>query len=491
MPKAWSDLSKPDLSRIFPKEIEVSNPPDPTAPADGKEPPCVPATTPTSAATLAAMPPTPAPPTSPPAVAPRRLFGPPPPVQLRQPENLSLWRYGIISQFLHQSPAEPESFHRRLAKVADMVWTDTRGRMRTIPAETLRGWIYRYRKGGIQALAGRPRADRGGTKVPEKILDRLKELRQENPSLTTQRLLKQLIQENLWNKVQPSRTALYRTVRNQGLDRQSQNASLPPAKAFAYDQFGQMWTADFLHGPRVRMGRKLQKLYLLAIIDDASRYIVHAAFYTTEGVEALIQGLSIAVKRFGIPQRFYTDNGSAFRSLHLQMVAARLGFTLPHTPAYTPKGRGKIERFFRTVRDQFLEGTTSPTVASWNQKLSLWLDEYHHRQHSGIEATPLEKRLAIAKATKNFPDVADPLGKAFLLESKRKVRRDGTINLDSKVWDIPDALPGEIISVLHAPWEPHQILVGPEFRVAKPVDLTAQANRYNHNPVRGNKEAKS
>jgi hypothetical protein len=303
------------------------------------------------------------------------LLRPPPPAQLRQPENLSLWRYGIISQFLHQSPAEPESFHRRLAKVADMVWTDTKGQRRTIPAETLRGWIYRYRKGGIQALAGRP--------------------------------------------------------------------------------------------------------------------LVHAAFYTTEGVEALIQGLSIAVKRFGIPQRFYTDNGSAFRSLHLQMVAARLGFTLPHTPAYTPKGRGKIERFFRTVRDQFLEGTSSPTVATWNQKLSLWLDEYHHRQHSGIEATPLEKRLSIAKATKNFPDVADPLGKAFLLESKRKVRRDGTINLDSKTWDIPDSLPGEIISVLHARWEPNQILVGPEFRVAKPVDLTAQANRYNHSPVRGNKETKS
>jgi len=406
-----------------------------------------------------------------------------------QTSPIALWRYGIISPLLHSCPQEPTSLLARLREAAAVVWTDPQGQRRLIPAETMRSWIYQYRKGGIGALADQPRTDKGTTEVGQNLLDGLASLRDKHPTLTTQRLLSLAHEQGSWNGVRPSRSAIYRAVAARGLQRRkTDNPSSQAAKAFAYSEFGQMWTADFLHGPKVRIGNKLQKLYLLAIIDDASRYIVHASFYITEGVQALIHALSIAIKRFGIPQRFYTDNGSAFRSLHLQMISARLGFVLPHTPAYTPQGRGKIERFFRTTRDQFLDGNEAPTRQAWNQKLVHWIDQYHHRRHEGIDATPLDKRLAMVNSTKPFLDLADPLGKAFLMEATRKVRRDGTINLDSKVWDIPDAMPGEVISILHAPWEPDTILVGPEHRIAKPIDRLAQANRFAHNPVRGNKE---
>lgn len=406
-----------------------------------------------------------------------------------QSSPIALWRYGIISPMLHACPEEPTSLLARLRQAATVVWTDPYGQQRRIPAETMRSWIYQFRKGGIGALADQPRLDKGTTEVAQKFLDSLAALREKQPTLTTKRLLSMAFEQELWNGVGPSRSTIYRAVAARGLQRRKSDYQTPhAAKAFAYSEFGQMWTADFLHGPKVRIGNSLQKLYLLAIIDDASRYIVHASFYITEGVEALIHGLSIAIKRFGIPQRFYTDNGSAFRSLHLQMISARLGFSLPHTPAYTPQGRGKIERFFRTARDQLLDGNEAPSRQAWNQKLSTWIDLYHHRPHDGIDATPLDKRMAMPKATKAFLDLADPLGKAFLLESTRKVRRDGTVNLDSKAWDIPDAMPGEIVSILHAPWEPNTILVGPEYRIARPIDSTAQANRFAHNPKRGKKE---
>lgn len=414
----------------------------------------------------------------------------PRPPSTGQSSPIALWRYGVISPMLHSCPEEPTSLLARLRQAATVVWTDPSGQQRTIPAETMRSWIYQFRKGGIGALADQPRIDKGQTQVAQKLLDSLAALREKKPTLTTKRLLSMAFEQELWNGVCPSRSAIYRAVAARGLQRRKADHQTPhAAKAFAYSEFGQMWTADFLHGPRVRIGNSLQKLYLLAIIDDASRYIVHASFYITEGVEALIHGLSIAIKRFGIPQRFYTDNGSAFRSLHLQRISARLGFSLPHTPAYTPQGRGKIERFFRTARDQLLEGNEAPSRQAWNQKLSTWIDLYHHRLHEGIDATPLDKRMAMPNATKVFLDLADPLGKAFLMESTRKVRRDGTVNLDSKVWDIPDAMPGEIVSILHAPWEPHTILVGPEYRIAKPIDSIAQANRFAHNPKRGKQES--
>jgi transposase InsO family protein len=278
-------------------------------------------------------------------------------------------------------------------------------------------------------------------------------------------------------------------VKAQGLQRR-QSSSIAPAnsRAFAYEHFGQMWVADFLHGPTVRVGKKTHKLYLLAVIDDATRFVVHAQFYITEGLEALVYGLSEAVHRFGIPQRFYTDNGSAFRSRHLQVIAARLGFALPHTPAYRPQGRGKIERFFRTMRQQFLDGTTATTRKDWNQRLGIWVDKYHRTQHDALKATPLDFRLATESVMRSFPGVADPLKKAFLLEATRKVRRDGTINLHGKVWDIPGSLPGEEIEILHAPWVPNRILVGPDHREAFVVDRMENAHRFQKNPLRGNVE---
>ena len=398
----------------------------------------------------------------------------------------ALWRYGVISPFL-QGVSHGQSLRERLRHASTQSWVDPTGCIRPIPAETLRNWIYRYRRGGIAALADKIRHDKGSTQVPDSIAKQLTHLRSQHPCLTTQRLLSLLREAKIWDGRDPSRSALYRLVQAQGLQRRTAaaTASTGDARAFAYEHFGQMWTADFLHGPTVRIGKQTHKLYLLAIIDDATRVVVHAEFYITEGLVALVHGLSTAILRFGIPQRFYTDNGSAFRSRHLQVIAARLGFSLPHTPAYRPQGRGKIERFFRTVRQQFLEGSTATSRKDWNQKLGLWIDQYHRTRHETLKATPMDKRLGTDSVMRPFPDVADPLKKAFLLEERRKVRRDGTINLDGKIWDIPGAMPGETIDILHAPWEPERILVGPDHQVAKPVDRETNAKRFHQNPVRG------
>lgn len=400
----------------------------------------------------------------------------------------ALWRYAVISSFLHGASTETSLRQRlRHAAVAQQ-WIDPSGQTNPIPAETLRHWIYRYRKGGIQALADRIRRDRGTTQVRGDLIEALVELRAEFPALTTQRLLALLRERRLWDGRDPSRSAIYRAVQVRGLQRRGAIATqtAQQARAFAYDHFGQMWTADFLHGPTVREGRKAsQKLYLLAIIDDATRFVVHAHFYTTEGVVAMVHGLSEAITRFGIPERFYTDNGSAFRSLHLQTIAARLGFALPHTPAYRPQGRGKIERFFGTLRRQFLDGSAAASRKDWNAKLRAWIDQYHHNRHETIQETPLAMRLATPSRLRAFPGVADPLKKAFLLEGRRKVRRDGTIHLEGTTWDIPGSLPGETVDILYAPWVPEQILVGPDHKIAKPVDRSFNARRFAQNPLRG------
>lgn len=403
--------------------------------------------------------------------------------------SAALWRYGLISELL-LGCSLGRTLAERLKAAGERTWNHPVQGLVRIKADTLRHWIYRYRKGGLGALEDRLRRDKGKSQVPKSIADRFTALRHEHPHATTERLLDMMIEEGRWNAVRPSRSALYRLAESRRLKRRPMDAAMTQeAHAFAYDGFGQMWVADFLHGPKLRVGRHLKKTYLLCILDDATRYVVFASFGWSEGTAALIDGLSMAIRRFGIPERFYTDNGSAFRSRHLAHVAAKLGMHLPHTPAYRPQGRGKVERFFRTVRDQCLTGLQAESLEKLQSAFAQWLDGYHHRIHEGIDCSPLNKRLASPKAVRALPEVAQ-LDLFFGMVERRKIHKNGTLHLNGKVFDVKGALPGEVVDVHYLPWDLSTIHVGPEKIPAKPVDLLANAKRHEHNPIRGKENEK-
>ncbi|TAL09770.1 MAG: transposase [Nitrospirae bacterium] len=228
-------------------------------------------------------------------------------------QDTALWRYGMISELLHGCSIGL-TLSERLKMAAERTWNrppvkggPMMGTTR-IMADTLRHWIYQYRKGGIKALEDRPRKDKGESHVPKAIAGHLAALRKDFPHTNTETLFTRMVKEGRWNGVRPSRSALYRLARSRNLKRKPVDAAaIQEAHAFAYDSFGQLWVADFLHGPKVRVGRQMKKTYLLCIMDDATRYVVFAAFGWSEDTATLISGLSMAIRQFGSPEKFYTD----------------------------------------------------------------------------------------------------------------------------------------------------------------------------------------
>jgi len=252
--------------------------------------------------------------------------------------------------------------------------------------------------------------------------------------------------------------------------------------------------SDVMHGPSVVVGdRTKRKAYLLAFIDDATRVIPYAAFALAENTRAFLPVLKQAILRRGLPQRLYVDNGAHYRSQHLALVCAKLGIALIHARPYRPQGKGKIERWFKTLRAQLLtrlgpEDTAS--LAALNRRLWAWVEgEYHHTPHRGLaDATPLEQWAQRGEAVR-FPEPELDLEDLFLFEAQRKVQKDRTVSLNGVLYEVDAALVGEKVTLRFdpgaAPERPVQVChQGKRIELAKPVETYANCFIKRNRPSR-------
>lgn len=392
------------------------------------------------------------------------------------PLPLDLWRLSIIGDLIHRHSDDDMTQAARLAVMAEKTWDRPDGTPCQVTAETIRKWLNKFQAGGLAALGdGRPRP---GTRIPDPIAEALTKLRVEKPHWTVKLIIERLHEKGVWNGRKPSVASLYRWCKEKGLLRARRGD--PPAAAFEFTAFGALWVSDVLHGPKVLVDGRERKTYLLAIIDDASRFVVSARFHLSEGVEPLMDDLRLALIRVGAPQRFYTDNGAAFRSRILHQVGARLGIGMPHTPPYQPQGRGKIERFFRTVRERFLAANTARTLEQLNRDLQAWLADYHKSPHGGInEETPLDKRLRIENLCRALP-AATNIDALFMQDRLVRLYKNQTFRLQNRLFEAPQAQPGTRLHIFFRPWDLSTVFYGREHLVAKPLDKHANARRHEH-----------
>jgi hypothetical protein len=214
--------------------------------------------------------------------------------------------------------------------------------------------------------------------------------------------------------------------------------------------------SDVMHGPSVFVGdRTKRKTYLIAFLDDATRVIPYCAFALAENTSTFLPVLKQAILRRGLPQRLYVDNGAHYRSQHLALVCAKLGIALIHARPYRPQGKGKIERWFKTVRGQLLTRLTEEDTArlgALNRRLHAWVEgEYHHAPHRGLGGpTPLEQWAQTGAAVR-FPEPDLDLDDLFLFEAQRKVQKDRTVSLNGVIYEVDAALVGEKVTLRFDP----------------------------------------
>ena len=347
-----------------------------------------------------------------------------------------------------------------------------------VAKRTVEDWYYAFKQGGFEALKPRPRSDRGkprrlSAKQQQWILEQVRTF----PGVPVKLLYRQWKQAD---PTLPALSAIYRWLEQNDLDAHGRRyllrQNIPgPTKVFEAPGVNDLWIVDFSPGPFLALHPKTVATHLCLIIDDHSRLLPYAAYGLCADTQALLACLKEALRRRGLPRKLYADNGGPFINNHLKIVCANLGIRLIHSKVGRPWSRGKVERMFRTVQQDFEAGLRLPgqgvgSLEELNGKLARWVQEvYHPRVHEGIGESPQE-RFARALPLLRLLDPHLDLDRLFYTRIERVVRKDGTVRIDNDLYEVNLALRGLKVQLELDPWIKHPILVrykGQDFGVAR------------------------
>jgi transposase InsO family protein len=370
-------------------------------------------------------------------------------------QEVALFRFGVIADLVHLPPGT-KGLYSKLREKAGKEYVIPGSRRTAVAQETIRDWLKKYRRGGFDALLPKSRTDRGKPrKLPREVADLLLAAKEDNPDLTVPLVIKKVRESGLVpDDIRMPQSTVYKLLARNGLMRKK-NEPAKDHRRFSYQFAGDLFMSDVMHGPAAGDGgNRKRKTYLIAFIDDATRVIPYAAFTHSENTASFMPVLKQAILRRGIPQRLFVDNGSAFRSQHLTLVCAKLGITLIHARPYHPQAKGKIERWFRTVRLQFLPMLSEKDRSSLeaiNRALWAYIEiEYHRTPHRMLGEAPLDRWARTGERVR-YPEPDVDMDDLFLFETKRKVMKDRTVSLNGMVYEVDAALVGETVILRYDP----------------------------------------
>jgi putative transposase len=372
--------------------------------------------------------------------------------------EVGIFRFGVIHDFVSIPSLDRGEQERLLKEKCERKWSIPYSNRTRLTRSTILRWIKRYKdsNGKLESLYPVSRSDQGVSRgMDEETSLALIRLRKEMPKATVAVLIETMNKRRLASPgAKLNLSTVYRFLHQHNLMNLKQGKSTDRRK-FEVELPNDLWQSDVMHGPMVEVEGKNRKTYLLAFIDDHSRLVPYGQFYLSERLDSYLDALEQALLKRGLPRKLYLDNGPAFRSKHLEHVAASLGIALIHASPYKPQGKGKIERFFRTVRMQFLPGFKGKTLEDLNEAFDLWLNDiYHQRKHSSTGQSPFERFTAHMECLRAAPK---ELRDFFRKPARRRVGKDRTITLDGKLYEAPVDLIGKQVQLLYHESRPEQV----------------------------------
>ncbi len=402
-----------------------------------------------------------------------------------QSQLIANFRYGVIAPMVVQPLARGEQA-RMLRELAGREYKVPFSKKTKVGERVLERWLSLYRKGGLEALKPKERSDSGSLRaVPDKVLEKAKALKREIPQRSVQQIITILELKGDVEKGQVKESTLRRHL---GPAEKVVPRSPKPRRRFEAPYRNHTWQGDCHHTlylPDPENKGKNRQAYLLAFIDDYSRYVTHGEYYFEERRPKLEDALKKAVLKFGVPVRLYCDNGAIYSGEHLQRISGELGFHLIHSRPGEPQGRGKVEKLFQYVDRSFkpeayalIASGKLRTLDELNNYFWAWLEVYHQKPHGTLKKTPKERFEEDQTPLRRL----DPLKvrQSFFWQEKRRVDRTGCIPLGGNTYEVSAALTGKQVVVRYDPYDLSVIQVFHQSQAypdAQPLDLRQPHHR--------------
>jgi putative transposase len=395
--------------------------------------------------------------------------------------EIALFRYGLIASLAHDPPASGK-LENALRQIAAKRYEIPHSRRTRVSISSIRRYLAAFRKGGFEALKPHARSDAGTLRAfDQSVLDRALALRAAQPDRTTPMIVEHLKREDA--TVNVNAHTLDTHLRKAGKTRRMLAKTRRVFRRFEREHPSSLWQGDAMQGPWLpdpQRPDRHRRAYLFAFIDDYSRFVPYAEWFYDEQLPRLERVFKLAILRRGLPKAVYVDNGSVYRATQFGAACASLGIKRLHSQPYQPEGRGKIERFFHTVRMQFLPETESAqidTLDMLNESFWAWLDQvYHARAHTETGQPPFER----FTTGPDFAAIAIPdpetLRQAFLWRAKRKVSSHSTLQMFGNTYhvDLGNFLRGDIIELRFDPFDLSHVDIYQHGKFVAPVTLVHQ-----------------
>ena len=371
-------------------------------------------------------------------------------------EDIALNRYQVITPILWamdggEDPAKLTQVYKEVIEKSG------------VSRKTLKRWVDVYKYGGFDSLKPLERTYRGPNAIPDELINEAITLRREVPGRSINSIIEIL---ELEGKVPPGlikRTTLQDKLTQRGYSTRQvklyQQDGMA-ARRYARKERGDLWISDIKFGPHLVINGIKKQIYLVCVMDDATRYVLHAEFYDSQEQSVVEDCLRKAIIKEGAPKRILFDNGKQYRTKWMHRTCAMLDIKLLFTRPYAPESKGKQERFNRNV-DSFIHEAdlmNITTLAEYNRYFQVWLSEsYQNREHSALKTTPMDAYKS-SKSELRFP-TPETLAAAFLHQEERKVDKSGCISFESKKYEVGITYIGQYVNIIYDPSNTEKIMI--------------------------------
>lgn len=366
-------------------------------------------------------------------------------------QDIGLFRFSLIAPVVNDT-FEAYSKMQYFRNVASKTHTHPNGKKVKYSSSTIKKWHLNYVREGLDGLLPKSRNDIGMPRsFSEEATDKIHDIKEKYPYITTKMVYQKLVEDGYIKASEVSLSSVYRYIRDNNLKR-NQMAPIE-RRAYEMEHSNDCWQGDTSHGPKIIIDGKKVQTYLISLIDDKSRLIVHAEFFLNDNSINLQSVFKKAIKKYGIPKRLFVDNGKPYKNTQFNLICASLGVVLIHARPYSGASKGKIERSFRTLKDGYIncvDWNLFSSLSHLNSEFNIYLNsEYQNKVHSAIKETPRNSYLKDSDLIKYKSE--EEIEDCFLHRVTRKVRNDATVSLYSMYYEVPQKYIKQRINIRYSP----------------------------------------